>query len=700
MSFLRNRAGIIIVVAIGFAILAFLIGDGIRLGTPFWQGAQNQVGEVAGESISYQEFAAKVEQNEAQMKMQMGGSLNEQMSAYVRENTWRQEISNILLNKEVSRLGLAISKNELNDMITGKNPDPQVVQNFGDPQTGQINRQQLDAFLANVSSQPKEMRDQWEGFLIGLHQNRLSQKYFNLVKNSLYVTSLEAREDYDQRNKLASFDYVLLDYASIPDSKVMLTDADYKDYYEENKNRFKNEEETRTIDFVSFNAAPSAADSADAKSAISKLADDFRNSTNDSLFVAINSDSKLPVHYARKGELDPALDSLVFKAAPGSLVGPVFTSSGTYKMVKVLDSKMSPDSVKASHILINAAAEGGVDKAKAKADSIAGAIRKGGNFADLAKQFSIDPGSKDKGGELGTFARGAMVPAFENAVFDGKPGDIKVVTSQFGVHVIRIESQKGSSRIVKVAEVDKGFTSSSKTQQQAYAKASAFQSLVNGDAAKFDTEANKDGRRKQSAENITGSQSSVPGIESPRQVIQWAYKASEGEVSDKIFTSNDNYIVAKLVSIEKKGTLPLEKVKPRIKAAVTNFVKARMLEEKAKTALSGEGNLASIAKKLGSTVVPAQNIVFANPIVPGVGQENKVIGTVFGLQPNKVSQAIKGETGVYIVSVTGFSNPPALSNTYNQKQQMMQALGQQSQSDAYRVLLDKANVKDYRVRFF
>jgi peptidyl-prolyl cis-trans isomerase D len=369
-------------------------------------------------------------------------------------------------------------------------------------------------------------------------------------------------------------------------------------------------------------------------------------------------------------------------------------------MVKVLAAKMSPDSVKASHILINATAEGGVDKAKAKADSIAGVIRKGGSFADLAKQFSTDPGSKDNGGELGTFARGAMVPAFEDAVFDGKPGEIKVITTQFGVHVIRIDSQKGSSKIVKVAEVDKGFTSSSKTQQEAYAKASAFQSLVNGDAKKFDTEADKDGRREQSAENVTGSQSSVPGIESPRQVIQWAYKAGEGDVSDKIFTSGDNYIVAKLASIQKKGTLPLEKIKTRIKVAVINFVKARMLEEKASAAVSGDANIASVAKKLGKPVVPVQNIVFANPIVPGVGQENKVIGTVFGLQPNKVSKAIKGETGVYVVSVTGFSNPPALSNTYNQKQQMMQTLGQQSQSDAYRVLLDKANVKDYRVRFF
>src|SRR5690606_24373924 len=209
-----------------------------------------------------------------------------------------------------------------------------------------------------------------------------SQKYFTLVRNSVYVTSLEAREDYAQRNKLADFDYVSLAYSTIPDDKAVPQNKDYQDYYNQHKNRFKNNEETRSFKYVLFDAAPTAADSAAVKKTIEELAEEFRKTSNDSLFVSINSETKAPIRYVKKGELDPALDELVFNASQGSVVGPVL-SNGVYEMAKVLDSRMSPDSVKARHILINPASEGGLDKAKAKADSIANLIRNGKSFSEL-----------------------------------------------------------------------------------------------------------------------------------------------------------------------------------------------------------------------------------------------------------------------------------------------------------------------------
>jgi len=155
MSFLRNRAGIIIVGAIGFAIVAFLVSDAVKMGGSFMQGNQSDVGEVDGNAISILEFNEKVEQNTNNFKQQMGQSnLDPQMTSYIIENTWNQSVSQILMSKEMSRLGLQVSKNELNDLVSGKNPDPQILQNFGDPQTGQLNRMQLNAFLEYVKYKP------------------------------------------------------------------------------------------------------------------------------------------------------------------------------------------------------------------------------------------------------------------------------------------------------------------------------------------------------------------------------------------------------------------------------------------------------------------------------------------------------------------------------------------------------------------
>lgn len=700
MSFLRNRAGIIIVGAIGFAIVAFLLSDAVKMGGSFMHASQSEVGEVDGETINILEFNEKVEQNTNNFKQQMGqSSLDPQMTSYIIENTWNQSVSQILISKEMARLGLQVSKNELNDLVSGKSPDPQILQNFGDPKTGQLNRMQLNAFLDNVKSQPASspVNQQWTSFLLNIRENKLAQKYANLVKNSLYVTSLEAKEDYDQRNKLATFSFVSLDYNSLPDNQVKLTDKDYSDYYNENKARFKNPIEKRSFEYIVFDANPSKADSAEVKAVVQKIAEDFRASTNDSLFVGINSETKMPLSYIRRGQLEPALDSAIFSSSKGAFIGPIF-SNGVYKMVKVLDLKVGPDSVKASHILINPAAEGGIDKARAKADSIRNLIANGASFAEMASKYGTDA-SKDSGGELGTFARGAMVPAFEEAVFNGNPGDLKVITTQFGVHVIKINSQIGSSRVARIALVDKSLSSSSKTQQEAYSKATAFLSVAK-DADAFDSEAKKAGYVKLLADNVQATQSSISGLDNPREIVRWAFGADKGDVSNQVFEMGNKFAIAKVIDIFKEGTLPLEQVKKDIEPMVLKSVKGRLLSEKMDKALSGSKSIDQIAQKVGKPVTPVQNIVFANPVIPGLSQENKLVGTVFGSQPSKLSQVIEGENGVFVFVVNGFSNPAPLTNVFKQKVQVSQSLLQRASGESYKVLRDNSKIKDNRVRFF
>ncbi len=104
-----------------------------------------------------------------------------------------------------------------------------------------------------------------------------------------------------------------------------------------------------------------------------------------------------------------------------------------------------PEQARSRHILIKVAA--GADAktdaaAKAKAEDILKQIQGGANFADLAKKYSDDPGSKDKGGELGFAQRGTMVPEFDNAIFTQKIGDTKIVKTQFGYHIIQVEERQ------------------------------------------------------------------------------------------------------------------------------------------------------------------------------------------------------------------------------------------------------------------
>jgi peptidyl-prolyl cis-trans isomerase D len=700
MGFLRERMGTILVVVIGLALFAFIAGEVVTYGRSFMNGDANTLGEVSGQKIAYEEYTNKVKQG-TEMFMQQSGqsSLTPQITEYVQENAWNQTMSQIILKKEMDKLAVAVGEDEVKAMISGPNPDAQIIQYFGDPKTGQLDRVRLNAFLRELqtakSSDPR--LEQWTNFMAPKIETRRVEKYLALVHNGLYVNSLEAQDSYQSKNKLAKFSYVVLPYSSLPDNKVTVTDDDYQSYYNDHKALFNNPQELRSFDYISFNASPSKEDTLAIKAQMEKMIPGFRTSTNDSLFVQINSETKGPLAYQRKGQLDPAVDSIMFNATPGFIYGP-YVANGSYKVSKLVDSRVGPDSVSARHILLNPATLGGVDKALAKADSIKKLIEGGRPFAEFAKNFSEDKASGEKGGDLGTFGRGAMVPVFEETAFNGKPGDLKIVTSQFGVHLINVLSQKGSSKVVKVATVDKPLVASNKTQSAAYSKAQAFLGKVTED--NFAEQAKKAGLTVKAAKDVNGTASALPGLDNARELVKWAFnKAEKGDVVDQVYTLGDEYVIAHLTKIKKQGALPLEDVKDQIKAEVITQVKAKQLSEKLQSAVNGASSLQQVAQKAGTAAVPVENIVFANPVIPGLSLEYKVIGTVFGSQPKKVSKPIEGAHGVYVVSLDSFLNPAPLTNTVREKQQISQTLLQTADNRLFDALKDKANVKDYRYKF-
>lgn len=697
MGFLRDRMGKILAISIGFSLLAFIIGEVVRSGGSFFRDDRDLLGEVGGEKISYTDFNKKVDQNSAQFRQQSGqGALSPQITSYVQETTWNQMVAQTVLQKEVDNLGLQVGTDETKSMVSGNDPNPQIVQAFADPKTGQLDRSRLNNFLSQLPTLSPDIKQQWSDFITQMIEAKLQEKYISLVTNSLYVNTLEAKDDYQNKNRLANFKYAVLNYASLPDNKVTVTDADYQAYYDEHKAEFKNQQELRSFDFVVFNAAPSSADSAAIKKQAEKLAVDFKASTNDSLFVQINAETKTAIGYKHKGQLgDPKLDSVMFNASKGFVYGP-YLSNGSYKIAKLVDSHVEPDSVKAKHILIDDKTIG-LDKALAKADSLKKLIEGGKSFAELANLYSIDKGSAAKGGEVGTFARGAMVGPFEDAAFSGKKGDIKIVTTQFGVHLIQIEDQKGSSKVAKVAIVDVPLKASSATQTVVYSKAQGFLASLTKD--NFDEEAKKSGLKKQTAADVTGVAVSFPGVNNARDLVRWAFGASKGDFSDKVYIEGDQYIVAYLTQIKPKGLLSLDDVKKQIQPMVLNQVKGKILTDKLQSALNGASTIDQVAQKAGTTVNPIQNMVFANPVIPGTSAEYKLIGTIFGSQPNKLSKPIAGAQGVYVFVLDSFTNPAAMTDAVREKQQLGQAIMQRADSQIFEALKDKANVKDYRAKF-
>jgi len=266
------------------------------------------------------------------------------------------------------------------------------------------------------------------------------------------------------------------------------------------------------------------------------------------------------------------------------------------------------------------------------------------------------------------------------------------VKSQFGIHVVKIMKQIGSSRVVKLAYIEKSLVPSQKTRDAAYKKASAFLTEATGE--NFNALAQKKGYTIGLADKVTATQGFAPGLDNPRQLIRDAFEAKKNDVLAQVYNMDNGFVVAHLTNIRPKGQLTLADVKADIKPAVINAVKAKMLTEKMNKAMSPD--IEQIAKKLGRLAMPVQNVVFANPILPGLTQESKVVGAVFGAPVAKVSKIIEGDKGVYVFTIDGLYNPVPMANTFKQKETIMLGLTQRVLGSAFQALQDKTEIKDNR----
>ena len=293
-----------------------------------------------------------------------------------------------------------------------------------------------------------------------------------------------------------------------------------------------------------------------------------------------------------------------------------------------------------------------------------------------------------------------MIEELDEVLFDGQTGDVKVVTTNYGVHIVKVNRQIGRSPIAKLAIVDRAIHPSKETTDAAYSKANEFFSAVTtGD---FDQIAKQQNVTILKNERTTAMDNMFSGVEVPRDLIRWAFQADKGQLGERIYESDNHFIVARLAEVQPKGIQSLESVKPLIEPVVKNLVKARMLKEKMNNAINGSSSIDQIGEKLQKNVQSVENVALANPVIPGVAMEGRVVGTLFGLQPNKPSDAIEGKQGVYAVQVVGFSNPSALAGEelQNQQKQLTSTKAQRSWSVILKALQDNAKIVDNRIRFY
>lgn len=693
---IRDKYAVVIVVVICLAIVSFLLQDAF-FGRNSLFNRSTTVGKVNGEELDVSEYQRRIQDAENNYRQQMqGGSVDEQTRQYLREQVWNQFLNDEIMQAQYDKLGIDVTETEVVDQFNGKTPNPIVVQQFTNPQTGQFDRAAMQQALQNIGQDPSgRMREALRTLEDVIAKTQRQQKYATLLKQAIYYPKWLAAQQQTDNSQSATLSYVNVPYATIPDSTIQVSDNELNKYIQDHKSLFKTEE-ARKVEYVSFDALPSGADTAAALQQLAALRTEMDTTNDIEGFVNRNSEMKFYDGYVAKSALMVPNKDTIANLPIGTVYGP-YVDNNYLVLAKMLDRKTMADTVKVRHILIGTQ-QGLADSiAKNRIDSIENAIRGGADFKAMVTQYSDDPGSKSTGGEYEITPATPFVKEFKDFAFDGSKGQMKVVKTQFGYHLIEILEQKNFGPALKVAYLSKPVEASKETDSKAYAAASEFAGQ-NRDQKSFEKNIQAKGYNKRLADNLRPMDFVIPGVGQARELVRWAYEAKKGDVSS-VFTFEDKYVVAVLTGIRAEGTATLDEVRPQVEAEVKKRKKAEQLIAK----LQNPASLDAASKASNQPVLKAEGITFATPFVPSLGFEPKVVGAVFNKSwgTAKPSTPIEGNAGVYVIKVDSYQPSAQPTQDLNsQKAAYEQSLKGMLDQQLFEVLKKQSNVQDNRGKFF
>lgn len=696
---IRNRSGLAIVV-VGGALALFVISDALQSNSRIFGGSQStDVGVIAGEKIGVKAFEAKVAQNTELTRQQMGpdAKMDQNTIDMVREQTWSQMVMEGIMTGEYEDLGIKVTDEELLDMFTGDNIHPQVKQSFTNPQTGAFDKSMVISNLKQINEKgDADAKKRLHDFETYLLQDAMQKKYYSLIRKGVYATSLEAKALYNNRSNSVDADAVALSYFSIADSTIKAEESDLKAYLNKNMKKYADKENSRKAEFVVFDAVATSEDTLATQKWVNDQMAQFATAANDTFYVDNNSETKFDAAAKPRSAYPVEIADRLFRDSVGSIIGPLF-KDGKYTIYKVIGTKQdSTYQMRASHILFKLE-NGDTAATLKKAAEVMAQIKGGADFGAMAAQYGTD-GTAQSGGDLGWFGEGQMVKEFNDAVLAGKKGDMRIVKTQFGIHILKITEDK-TKKLVCAGVLTRGINPSENTTSTAYNAASQFAANCSSleDFNKITAEQNL---VRRTAEFVRENDKQFGGIMDAREVVRWAFNAEKDAVSE-VFSVNDKFIVAVLTTIREKDKADFESVKTRVEADYRKEKKAEMLIEKANAALAGANNIQAVATKLQLSVTPMPGQTFENANVPYLGPDNTMIGTLFGTKTTgKLTGPIKGDNGVYIFAINKVNAAPAATDLTVYKTEVLSQLTQRVEYATFEALKELKKVEDNRYRFY
>ena len=542
----------------------------------------------------------------------------------------RKQIIDQLLQRaevrfEAERLGLKVSDQEVMDEL--QNGQAKAIF-FPDGKF--IGKEQYETKLKEFELTPEKFEDQ-------VREQLLTIKMMAAVGASVSAGDAEIQAAYKERNTKIKFQYAVLSSDELG-KQVKPTEVELKAFFDANKAGYQNAvPEKRQVRYFLIND----------KDVESKVA------------------------------VDPA-DIQSYYAA----------HQAEYRI---------PERVRVRHILIKTPAPGAdgkvdekaVDAARAKAEGILKQVKSGGDFAELAKKNSDDPGSAAQGGELPWFGRGQMVPEFEKAAFEQNKGQISdLVKSQFGFHIIQTQ-EKEPARVKPLEEMRATIEPVVKAQ-----KVSAMLQSMSEEAQNL---AAKQGLDKAAAKfgtpviqsNLVTRAEALPGVGQNAQVMGEIFAAQDK--TPQAARATAGFVFFELIKTEPARSPSLDEIRDRVVKEFTNARASDLLRRKSQELANRAHNLhdlAKAAKEVGATV-KTSDLVGRSAQVADIGGLSGPVAVAFTMKQGEISNALNLGNKQVVLAITDHQEPSVSDPQFaTEREQIRQQLVQQRQEQAWRLFLE------------
>ena len=525
-------------------------------------------GDYFGSGISTAGVVAKVGTNDISLqqvaqrarmigRQQFRGNVPPSLMPFLMQRAADNMITMGALAYEADRMGLGVSDSELADYLH----QGQFGQVFF-PEGKFIGDEQYANFIQSqwglsVAQFEKELKDQLA-----------QQKLLAAVSAAATVSDKEIQEQVTKDGTKVKFDYALLTLDDVK-KQVKVTDVELKAFYDQNKQQYVNSiPEKRKARYILIDTAKVAA-------------------------ATPVTEADLQAYYNQHQ-----------------------------------DEYRIPETVTVRHILIKTPTPGpdgkvdqkGVDAAKAKAEDVQKQLKAGGDFAELAKKNSDDPGSAQNGGLLPPITRGRTVPEFEQAAFNTPKGQTTdIIRTSYGFHIIRVED-KQNARVKPLDEVKAQIEAAVKQQKAA----AAAQSLANS----VESIARTAGMDKAAADkglavittDLIAQSDPLPGVGTSQELSNSLFAAKKGD-APALTQDPQGYAIYQVTDIQPPQTPTFEQIKAQVedqfKAQRAQQLLAQKMQELSDRA-HAEHDLKKAAKELGATV-RTSDLVDGTAQIPDVG---------------------------------------------------------------------------------